>query len=68
MRIESVSRKQSGSHVCAGTLEERIDKMIEQKKALADAIIGTGEGWLTELNTDQLAELFTLSQDAMVQE
>ena len=29
--------------VCAGTLEERIDAMIEQKKALAEAVVGSGE-------------------------
>ena len=29
--------------VCVGTLEERIDAMIEQKKALAEQIVGTGE-------------------------
>ena len=40
--------------VCVGTLEERIDAMIEEKKALADQIVGTGESWLTELSTDDL--------------
>src|SRR6202023_1577432 len=42
--------------VCVGTLEERIDAMIEQKKALAERIVGTGEGWLTDLSTDALRE------------
>lgn len=51
--------------VCIGTLEERIDEMIERKKKLADAIIGSGESWLTELSTDQLRELFTLGSDAV---
>jgi SNF2 family DNA or RNA helicase len=64
-RIGQERTVQVRKFVCLGTLEERIDKMIEQKKALADAIIGTGEGWLTELNTDQLAELFKLSRDAV---
>jgi len=54
--------------VCIGTLEERIDEMIERKKELADAIIGSGESWLTELSTDQLRELFTLSSDAVREE
>ena len=36
--------------VCVGTVEERIDQMIEEKKALAEAIVGTGESWLTELS------------------
>jgi len=47
--------------VCGGTLEERIDELIESKKALAESVIGAGEAWLTELNTDQLRELVTLS-------
>jgi SNF2 family DNA or RNA helicase len=51
--------------VCAGTLEERIDALIESKKALAESIIGAGEGWLTELSTEQLRELVTLSRDAV---
>jgi SNF2 family DNA or RNA helicase len=51
--------------VCVGTLEERIDAMIEQKKALADQIVGTGEGWLTELSTAALREVLTLSPEAV---
>jgi len=51
--------------VCVGTLEERIDAMIEQKKALAEQIVGTGESWLTELSTAALREVLTLSPDAV---
>jgi SNF2 family DNA or RNA helicase len=46
--------------VCAGTLEERIDQMIEEKTELAKNIIGTGEQWLTELSTAQLRDMLTL--------
>ena len=38
--------------VCVGTLEEKIDEMIERKMTLADNVVGTGESWLTELSTD----------------
>ena len=51
--------------VCAGTLEERIDQMIEQKRALAERIVGTGEGWLTELSTEQFREVISLSADSV---
>ncbi|MGH2849996.1 MAG: DEAD/DEAH box helicase [Solirubrobacteraceae bacterium] len=51
--------------VCVGTLEERIDRLISQKKDLAERIVGNGEGWLTELDTAQLRELVTLSADAV---
>jgi len=46
-------------------LEERIDLMIEQKKVLAESIVGSGENWLTEMSTDQLKELFALSREAV---
>ncbi|MGH3256326.1 MAG: DEAD/DEAH box helicase [Streptosporangiaceae bacterium] len=51
--------------VCVGTLEERIDAMIEQKKALAEQVVGTGENWLTELSTSALREVLALSPDAV---
>ena len=46
--------------ITIGTLEERIDQMIEQKTELASQIIGSGEQWLTELNTSQLRDLLSL--------
>jgi SNF2 family DNA or RNA helicase len=46
--------------ISAGTLAERIDDLIESKKELAEMVIGTGEGWLTELSTDELRDLMTL--------
>ncbi|HEY3109555.1 MAG TPA: C-terminal helicase domain-containing protein, partial [Chloroflexota bacterium] len=52
--------------VCAGTLEERIDELIESKRALAEAVIGAGESWLTELSTDELRSLLELRQAVIV--
>ncbi|GAA0524682.1 DEAD/DEAH box helicase [Paractinoplanes ferrugineus] len=46
--------------ICTGTLEEKIDAMIERKKALASSVVGTGEDWITDLGTEQLRELFEL--------
>ncbi|MDN5858744.1 MAG: DEAD/DEAH box helicase, partial [Pseudonocardia sp.] len=51
--------------VCTGTLEEKIDQMIEDKKALADLVVGDGEGWLTELSTADLRRVFALSEGAV---
>jgi SNF2 family DNA or RNA helicase len=51
--------------VCIGTLEERIDALIEEKKALAKLVVGSGEGWLTELSTEQLRDLVTLAPEAV---
>jgi len=50
---------------CVGTLEERIDRLIAEKKELADRIVGSGEAGLTELDTAQLRELVALSTDAV---
>jgi SNF2 family DNA or RNA helicase len=47
--------------VTAGTLEERIAVMLEDKRALADAVLGTGETWLTELGDDDLRDMVALS-------
>ena len=46
--------------VCRGTMEERIDSLLQDKKALADSAVGSGEGWLTEMSTDELRGLFAL--------
>jgi SNF2 family DNA or RNA helicase len=53
--------------VCVGTLEERIDRMIEEKRGLAARIVGTGEAWLTELSTGELRELVALRAEAVVE-
>ncbi len=64
-RIGQKKNVQVHKFVCVGTLEERIDQMIEQKKELAENIIGNGENWLTEMSTSQLKELFALSREAV---
>ena len=60
-RIGQHRNVQVRKFVCVGTLEERIDAMIEEKKALAEQIVGTGESWLTELSADDLRAVLTLS-------
>jgi SNF2 family DNA or RNA helicase len=42
--------------------------MIESKTELAENIIGQGERWLTELDTDQLRDLLALRADAIADE
>jgi non-specific serine/threonine protein kinase len=47
--------------ITQGTIEERIDAMIEDKSRMSDEVITTGdERWITELENDQLMELFSL--------
>ncbi|HEU5230677.1 MAG TPA: DEAD/DEAH box helicase, partial [Ktedonobacteraceae bacterium] len=45
-RIGQTKNVQVHKFVCVGTLEERIDQMIEQKKELAESIVGSGENWV----------------------
>jgi non-specific serine/threonine protein kinase len=53
--------------VCAGTLEEKIALMINQKRGLATKIVGSGEQWLTELSTSELRDLIALEAGAVVE-
>jgi SNF2 family DNA or RNA helicase len=64
-RIGQKRNVQVRKFVCTGTLEEKIDEMIEEKKALADLVISDGEGWLTELSTADLRTVFALSKEAV---
>lgn len=49
--------------ITVGTIEEKIDEMLEQKQALAD-VITEGEAWITELSDDELRDLLALSAAA----
>jgi len=46
--------------IAEGTLEDRIAALLETKRELADAVIGSGEGWIAELSDAELAELVSL--------
>ncbi|MDR1019120.1 MAG: DEAD/DEAH box helicase [Synergistaceae bacterium] len=46
---------------CRGTLEERIDAIIESKKEVADMVIESSDNWITELSDRDLQELLSLS-------
>lgn len=51
--------------VCVGTLEERVDEMIERKKNLAEAVVGTGEDWLGRLDVAELRDVIRLAPEAV---
>ena len=46
--------------ISEGTIEDRIAIVLAQKQALADAVVGGGEAWLTEMSDTELAELVRL--------
>ncbi len=64
-RIGQTRTVQVHPFVCSGTLEERIDEMLTRKRGVAAKVVGTGEGWLTELGDDQLREVLALRPDAV---
>ena len=51
--------------VCEGTVEEKVSQVIDDKRKLAEQVIGSGEGeaWLSEMTTDELRELVVLEAD-----
>ncbi len=50
--------------ITIGTLEEKIDALLESKRDLADRVVGSGEGWLTELDDEALRHLVALEPGA----
>lgn len=67
-RIGQTRTVQVHKYIVRGTLEERIDEMIESKMELAENIIGHGERWLTDLGTDKLRSLLALRADTISDE
>lgn len=53
-------------YVTLGTLEERIDQMIEDKKKLSASIVGSDESWLTELDNNSFKKLIALNRTAIL--
>ena len=52
--------------VALGTLEEKIDAMIEDKKQLSSLVVGADESWLTELDNEAFKDLIALRKSAVV--
>ncbi len=67
MSTELASRKCAGLQVClpGGTIEERIDEIIERKLELAENIVGSGESWLTKLTSAEFKQLMALREEAI---
>ncbi len=62
-RMGQTRNVQVHKFISIGTLEERIDEMLESKQQLSNNIIATSEGWITELSNDELHSLFSLRRE-----
>ncbi|MFZ1729995.1 MAG: DEAD/DEAH box helicase [Bacteroidota bacterium] len=67
-RIGQKKNVQVHTFIVAGTLEERIDELLERKRELADSVVGSGEQWLTEMTDRNFLELVRLGEDATGEE
>ena len=48
--------------ITQGTFEEKINKLIQSKKELADLTVSTGEKWIGEYSNNELRELVKLEK------
>jgi SNF2 family DNA or RNA helicase len=64
-RIGQTKKVQVHKLLCMGTLEEKIDAMIESKKKLTETVLSAGESWLTELSNTELRNIFELRDETL---
>ncbi|MBN2153349.1 MAG: DEAD/DEAH box helicase [Candidatus Lokiarchaeota archaeon] len=64
-RIGQSRRVMVYKFIALGTIEEQIDKMIEEKRALAENVIDQGDKWITEMSTTELKRVFALRNDVL---
>lgn len=62
-RIGQIKDVMVHAFICRGTLEERIDDILMQKKDLADQIVRGGEAGLMNLTNDELRNVLALAAD-----
>ncbi len=59
-RIGQKSNVMVHRFITKGTFEERINEMIQSKKALANMTVATGENWIGNMSNKELKEMFEL--------
>ena len=48
--------------ICSGTVEDRVDRLLEEKRRLAEGIVGSGESMLLEMSRGELVKTAELEQ------
>lgn len=59
-RIGQTKNVQVHRFITKGTFEEKIDALLQAKKAVADMTVNAGETWLANMDDKQLTEIFNL--------
>ncbi len=52
-------------YITMGTIEERIDKILEEKQKMSDMIVGNDESWLSKLDAKSFMKLIKLSKSSI---
>jgi SNF2 family DNA or RNA helicase len=52
--------------IAVGTLEERIDRLIEEKKEVASMIVSNDESWLSKLDNETFKALISLNRESAI--
>ncbi len=61
-RIGQVNNVYVHRLITRGTIEDKIEQILETKRELSASIITSGEAWITELSDDELMELIKLDE------
>lgn len=59
-RIGQTKNVQVHRFITKGTFEEKINALLESKRAVAEMTVNAGETWLADMDDKQLGEIFTL--------
>ncbi|MBU6163136.1 MAG: DEAD/DEAH box helicase, partial [Myxococcales bacterium] len=65
-RLGQTRNVQVHKMIVSGTVEEKIDEILESKRDLAESVVGEGESWITEMSDRELRDLFSLGTSVAI--